>query len=171
MTGGIPSADGGEATAGGSAPEGSSMPSAADLAAMSPREAADRLFDRAMTEGESGDPERARFFARMGLQAYGQVPAAEMDDDAYFHVGLLHLAGGDVQAARDVADLLLEERRDHLYGLVLGLRAAATAGETEKVAEARDRLEAAIAAGESPEEPPYAPHAALIRREATGNGG
>ena len=85
ITGGLP-----ELQSGAAGPVGGSggMP---DLASMSPREAADRLFDRAMRESETGNKERASFFANMALQAYGRVPQADLDLDALFHVGLLHL--------------------------------------------------------------------------------
>lgn len=142
------------------------MPSAAELAAMSPREAADRLFERAMREREAGDPDRAAFFARMGLQAYARVPAAELDDDAWFHVGLLHLAAGDPAGARGTVGVLLEADPRHLLGLALGARVAEAAGDAEGAAAYRRRLREAIEAGVSSEEPPYAPHAALIEREA-----
>lgn len=185
ITGGIPSAGdgamagtagsdaGGAAGAGGEADarRGSGMPSAAELAAMPPRVAADRLFERAMTEGESGDLGRADFFARMALQAYGRVPPAEMDDDARFHVGLLHLTVGDLDAARAAAEALRAGNPSHLFGLVLGARVAEAAGDAGAAASYRDRLRSAIAAGESPEETPYAPHAALIHREAESDGG
>lgn len=143
------------------------MPSADELAAMSPREAADRLFDRAMRERDGEEPERAAFFARMGLQAYARVPAAEMDDDAWFHVGLLHLAAGDLEGARGTVGLLLESDPRHLLGLALGARVAEAAGDAEGAEAYRRRLRRAIEDGVSPEEPPYAPHAALIEREAS----
>lgn len=172
ITGGIPSPEGREAQgdgAGSGAAGG--MPSAAEIAAMPPRVAADRLFERAMRERDSGDAERAAFFARMGLQAYARVPPAEMDDDARFHVGLLHLASGDLDAARAVSGELLDDEPEHLLGLVLGARAAEAAGEPTAASEHRGRLRAALEAGVSPEAPPYAPHAELIRREAATAGG
>lgn len=179
ITGGIPGAD--EQAAGseaGGPPDGATsadmpsaaMPSAAELAAMPPRVAADRLFDRAMTEREGGDPERAAFFARMGLQAYDRVPEAEMDDDGRFHVGLLLLASGNLEAAREVARSLLEPEPSHLLGLVLAARTAEAAGDPAEAAGYRDRLREGLEAGLSPEEPPYAPHAALIRQEAAAGG-
>lgn len=180
ITGGIPGADEGAAGAGaGDATGGATpadmpsagMPSAAELAAMPPRVAADRLFERAMTEREGGDSVRAAFFARMGLQAYDRVPEAEMDDDARFHVGLLHLASGNLEAARSVARGLLEPEPDHLLGLVLAARIADAAGEPAAASEYRDRLRDGLAAGVSPEEPPYTAHAALIRQEAAAAGG
>lgn len=172
ITGGIPPAEGREAAGDGAGSDATgAMPSAAEIAAMPPRAAADRLFERAMTEGESDDAERAAFFARMGLQAYARVPPAEMDDDARFHVGLLHLASGDLDAARAVSGELLDDEPEHLLGLVLAARVAEAARDPGAAAGYRERLRSALEGGVSPDEPPYAPHAALIRREAATAGG
>lgn len=139
MGGGAPSA-GGAAPAGG----GGNMPSAGELANMAPREAADRLFDRTMRVRASGDTSRARFFAKMGRQAYGRVPASEMGADGRFHVGLLALVQGDTAAARSRARTILEEDPDHLLGLILALRSAAS--ESERSSYRERFLEAASAA-------------------------
>ena len=60
---------GGIGSPGGAAASGSGMMSAEELANLSPREAADRLFDRAMREHEGGG-ERAGFFGQMSIDAY-----------------------------------------------------------------------------------------------------
>lgn len=141
------------------------MPSAAELAQMPPREAADRLFDRAMREHERGDFERARFFAQMGLQAYGQVPPGEVDADARFHIGLLELLQGGRDAARATARTMLEEDPDHLLGLILAARAADMEGDSATARSYRERLRSAIASGGIPDRPEYEAHRALIERE------
>lgn len=164
MTGTVPAA-------GGTGGEGGAMPSAEELANMSPREAADRLFDRAMREGESGDPERAAFFADMALQAYGAVSPDDFDVDALFHIGLLHLAMGDAGAARAVGDLLLESDGTQLYGLVLLARSADAEGESDAAASARERLRAAIEDESALESPTYAPHRELLEEEVGGSDG
>lgn len=162
ITGGIPGAELPPA-----APEqGGRMPSAAELAAMPPRAAADRLFDRAMTEAEGGDTARARFFAQMGLEAYQAVPPAEMDGDARFHVGLLHLLLGSPEAARAQAAAVLNETPDHLLALILAARAAGAAGNAAEAEGFYGRLREALERGESPDDPEYAPHRELIEREA-----
>lgn len=141
------------------------MPSAAELAQMPPREAADRLFDRAMREHEGGDFERARFFARMGLQAYGQLPPGEVDADARFHIGLLQLLQGDRAGARETAATILDEEPDHLLGLLLAARTAGLEGDSATARSYRDRLRSAIAAGGIPDRPEYEAHRSLIERE------
>jgi len=54
-----------------------------DLASMSPREAADRLFNRVMTASENGDSAEALRFAPMALQAYNDL--GTLDNDARYH--------------------------------------------------------------------------------------
>lgn len=144
---------------------GGGMPTAGELADMSPREAADRLFDRAMREGEEGDPERSQFFAEMALTAYGRVGMGDLDTDAFFHIGLLHLAMGDPGAARGIGEALLSTDSEQLYGLVIEARAADAEGRTEDAAATRERLRAAIEGGVSLDDPAYAPHRSLIEGE------
>lgn len=171
-TGGLPEAgEGGDA-----APPPGGMPSSAELAAMSPREAADRLFDRAMREQEAGDAERARFFADMGLQAYGRVPAEQIDADARFHMGLLHLAMGSLEAAGAAADTILASAPNHLLGLILAARVSAAQGRSAAADSLRARLIEAIRGGELERRPEYGPHRGFIEAEAgieaeTGGGG
>ncbi len=160
ITGGLPGGD-----AGGSMPSQAGMP---DLASMSPREAADRLFERSMQEQESGNQEQASMFANMALQAYGQVPPEQIDLDAFFHVGLLHLSIGDANTARTIADGILEGAENHLLALLLGRRAAAAGGDQAAADAYATRLQAAVEAGllDQADRPEYQAHRALIEREA-----
>ncbi len=160
ITGGLP-----ESPSTGSAGGAGGMP---DLATMSPREAADRLFDRSMREQEAGNEEQAGMFANMALQAYGQVPQDQMDLDALFHVGLLHLAIGDAGTARLIADGLLADDDRHLLALLLARRAALAADDEAAAADYAARLRAAVDAGEldRAERPEYQAHRSLIETEA-----
>lgn len=163
LTGGISSADP-PGTAGATSGEstGTGMPSAAELANMTPRQAADRLFDRAMTERETGDPERGQFFAQMAIQAYGQIPPAELDADAHLHLGLLQLALGNAEGARAAAATILGPNPDQLFGLLLEVRAAEAVGDPAALEAARDRFRSAVAGGETPDLPVYEPHRTLL---------
>lgn len=176
ITGGLPSSsEGGGGTAGGGAAGaagGAGMPSPSELANMSPREAADRLFDRAMQEQETGDPERARFFAQMGLRAYERVPPGEVDADARFHIGMLELAMGDAEAAGEGAEALLSQRPDHLLGLILAARVAEARGEEGRADSLRARLREAVDAGALEEGlPGYEAHRSFIEAETGGGAG
>jgi hypothetical protein len=164
MTGGLPesSAAGGATGAGGGA---GGMP---DLSSMSPREAADRLFDRSMREQEAGNEGQASQFANMALQAYGQVPPDQIDLDALFHVGLLHLLIGDSNTATSIAESILADDESHLLALILARRAAVAAGDMAAADGYSERLRTAVEAGLIDEagRPEYQAHRGLIEREA-----
>lgn len=130
---------------------------------MTPREAADRLFERVMREHEGGDFERAAFFIGMALQAYDAVPPAEVDADLRFHVGLLSLISADSMAARESAEAILAEEPGHLLGLLLASRAAEFAGDAAAAAALRARMREEVAeAGGIPERAEYEAHRTLI---------
>lgn len=161
-TGGVPTAR----TDGAAASAGTGMPSMEELAAMGPRGAADRLFERAMSEHENGNLEAAARFVRMGLQAYGGVPAGEMDADARFHVGLLQLMTGDSAGSRASARAILEEDSEHLLGLILMARVEDFAGEPEAAAARRRVLRGIVhERGGIPDREEYRAHRPLIERE------
>ena len=67
-------------------------PGPVDLSQLTPREAADRLFDRVMISREAGKLDTAAFFAPMAIRAYGMLDA--LDLDARFHIGLLEVENG-----------------------------------------------------------------------------
>ncbi len=107
-------------------PVGGPIPGAGtppDLSSMTPREAADRLYDRVMRAASAGDTAEALAFLPMTLDAYALV--VPLDADGHYHVSLLHALGGERRMARDAADRALADAPDHL--LLLGAAAAAAA--------------------------------------------
>jgi len=68
------------------------------------------------------------FFLPMALGAYDQLPA--LDADARYHVGLLHLAGGDVIAALTQADTIQRAMPSHLFIYILRAHAYQAQGNT-----------------------------------------
>lgn len=137
---------------------------------MTPRQAADRLYDRAMSEHEQamntgGDLERAEFFVEMGLQAYAAIPPNEVDPDVYFHIGMLHFMTGDSASARSSVDAILDADRDHLLGLLLAGRIAGFVGDVEGAAGFRARVRQLVEdAGGIPDRVEYQAHRQLIER-------
>lgn len=150
----------------GQAGAGGAGPSGVDLSSMSPREAADRLFDRAMRTEAQGDTTQARFFAQMGVQAYGNVPDSQIDSDARFHIGLLQLMQGDVEAAERSAEAILARGPNHLLGWLLRVRVAEFRGDDAALAEARDAYLGALDAERATNRPEYEQHGSLIDAEA-----
>lgn len=170
-TGGVIEGGGdGAAGMGGGAATGG-MPSATDLSSMSPREAADRLFNRTMRMKEGGAPaDSVRFFARMGVRAYSQVPAGQAGADLRFHVGLLELARDEPRAAMARADSILAGEEGNLLGLLLAARAAEAAGDADAAERYRSRLRARVEEVDLDGRPSYRAHRALLEEYAAGGG-
>jgi hypothetical protein len=132
-----------------------------DLSQMSPRDAADRLFNRIMTAYESGAKDSAQFFAPMALQAYGMV---ELDADARYHVGLIDLVSDDYAGAAAQADTIARTVPGHLYATVLRAEVARARGDSAALRQAQrvflDHYDAETKANR----PEYAEHPGLLER-------
>lgn len=90
-----------------------------DLSKMTPREAADSLYNRVMRAAQSGDQATVARFTPMALQAYEML--GTLDSDARYHVALIRLHTGDVSGAKADGDAILKAVPGHLFGyLVLG---------------------------------------------------
>ena len=93
-----------------------------DISRMSPRERADRLFDRIVRAAEAGDTEQVTQFQPMALSAYAML--GQQDSDSRYHVGLIHTLAGNFAAARAQLDTLRAVEPDHLLGAMLGFTLA-----------------------------------------------
>ena len=93
---------------------GGGMP---DLAAMTPREQADRLFNRIMTAHQSGNQGEIDMFKPMALQVYGML--GPLDPDAHYHVGLIHSITGSPDSAAARADSIEAAVPNHLLAIML----------------------------------------------------
>lgn len=100
---------------GGAGGAGAMDPTQIDLSSMTPRERADRLFNRVMEGVSRGDTARIGFFADMGIKAYADV--VERDADLHYHLGELYRVRGDLDGARAQADTILAADPAHLFGL------------------------------------------------------
>ena len=100
-----------------------------DLSSMTPREAADRLYDRIMRAASAGDSAEALAFLPMALDAYNLV--VPLDADGHYHLSLLHALGGDYPVAREVADRGLADAPSHLLLLGAAAQAAAELGDND----------------------------------------
>ena len=143
-------------------------PSQVDLSSMTPRERADRLYDRVMRLASAGDSAQARTFLPMALAAYQMVP--EIDADGRYHLGVLALMAGDAPGARAQADTLLAHSPDHLFGLYNAAEAERLMGND---AAARQLLQRFVdvydeeVAKALPEYSDHAPALDAMRQEAT----
>jgi hypothetical protein len=125
-TGGPPVMAGGGGAGPGVAPN-------VDLSAMSPREAADRLFDRVMRAVQRGDTTEVFNFVPMAVAAYDR--AQPLDADGFFHLSLLQAVSFDFTGALATAQTALSSDPDHL--LLLSAAAGAAAALADTVAAAR----------------------------------
>lgn len=111
--------------------------SALDLNNMSPREAADRLFNRVMEAMSQGDTTGALFFQPMAVQAYER--AEPLDLDGVLHQSLLE-ALSDPAAGLATAQRILEPEPDHVLGLGAAAQAAIALGDSAQAATYYQRL-------------------------------
>ncbi|MGZ8413244.1 MAG: zinc ribbon domain-containing protein [Gemmatirosa sp.] len=147
-----PFAGGGAGAAGGRAP---------DHSPMSPRDIADRLFDRIMRLSSEGKPDSVGFFADMALQNYAQMGSA-LDADLRYDMGRVAEVAGRDEIARAQADTILKAQPNHLLGLVLASKAALMRGDAAAVAAFNKRLAAAAPAERAKNLEEYQRHAADI---------
>ena len=115
----------------GGGPGGSAAP-ASDISTMTPRERADRLFDRVMRAAAGGDSAEITFFAPMAIQSYGMLDA--LDADARYHIGLLEAETGNVAGMLAQADTLERASAGHLFVLLLRAEAAKRSGDGAELA-------------------------------------
>lgn len=136
-------------------------PGSTDLAQLSPKEQADRLFDRVMRESEAGEADSVKIFAPMAIQAH-QMLGSALDADGRLHLGLIHLAVGETAAARAQADTILRGAPTHLYGLVLRIRLAEAARDAAATQRALRAYATAYSAERAKNLPEYAQHGQLL---------
>lgn len=93
-----------------------------DLSKMSPRDAADRLFDRTARAASAGDTSQVQFFGPMTIQAYQNVEP--LDPDARLHMGLVYLNLGQADSAIIQANEIARSNGTHLFAAALRAQAA-----------------------------------------------
>jgi hypothetical protein len=133
-----------------------------DLSTMSSREAADRLFNRVMMAEEQGDKQEVLQFAPKAIQAYGLVD--NMDADAYYHIGLIHAALGEVGKMQKQVEILKQVSPGHLLGLILEHDAAEKSGDGDAAAKASAAFAAAYASEIKAGRPEYEAHRNTIEK-------
>lgn len=100
----------------------------------SPRDQADRLFNRIMQESSAGNTDQAIFFTPMAIQAYGA--AEPLDADGLYHLSLIHAVAGDFASSRAAAQRILDMMPTHLLGLAALAEAAIGEGDSATAAQA-----------------------------------
>ena len=108
-----PGAQSGENSAGEAAPAGTPP----DIASMSPAERFNRLFDRVMRAASAGDTAQAKQFAPMAILAYGMLDTVTAD--LRYHAAVLYAETGQYAAALALADTILAQNPNHLFGYLV----------------------------------------------------
>lgn len=133
-----------------------------DLSTMTPREQADRLYNRIMTAYEAGDTGQVKFFAPMALQAYANL-GADLDPDARLHLGLVQLAIGAAVPAGAEGDTILKTSPNHLFGWLLKARAAEAEGNAAQAKRAYQAFMKNYDAELAKKRPEYQEHAQMLQ--------
>lgn len=125
-----------------------------------PREQADRLFNRVMQAVSQGDTAQASFFLPMAILAYRQ--AGELDADGLYHLSVLQATAGNFADALETAERILAAEPDHLLGLGAAARAAALAGDDDGARGYYERLLGAFETERARDRREYRDHAQLL---------
>ncbi|HSJ24517.1 MAG TPA: zinc ribbon domain-containing protein [Longimicrobiales bacterium] len=125
-----------------------------------PREQADRLFNRVMAAREQGNMPEALQFAPMGVQAYQM--AEPLDDDGLYHLATLQNTASDFNGALQTAERILSRNPDHLLGLASAAEAAEGAGDTAAARQYHQRLLDAYETEIGRNLPEYMDHARIL---------
>lgn len=104
-----------------------------DLSSMTPREAADRLFNRVMTAVSAGDSAQVQSFLPMAIQAYQMVEP--LDADGHYHLSELQRTAGQPDSALTTARRALATAPDHLLVLAAAAQAARDLGDEAQARE------------------------------------
>jgi len=136
-----------------------------DISNMTPREAADRLYDRIARASEAGDSGQVNFFAPMALQAYAAV--SPLDIDARLHIGMIELAAGNPAGAMAQADTIQRESRTHLFGSLLKARVAEATNNTAAKRQAYQAFLANWTAERAKSLPEYGQHETVLNEMRT----
>jgi hypothetical protein len=152
---GATDADAGEADAG--APTGAPP----DISTMSASERFNRLFDRVMRAAAAGDTAQARQFTPMAILAYGMLDTVTAD--ARYHAAVLYAESGQDAAALALADTILAQNPNHLFGYLVRGEVADRRRDARAAAAARKdfmaHYQAEIGRADRPE---YADHKPVI---------
>ena len=147
-----------------------------DLSTLTPRQAADMLYNKIMTLHEAGQADSVNFFSPMALQAYANL-GSDLDPDARLHVGLIELATGATGPAAAQGDTILRKTPTHLFGFLLKAEAAEAEGNAAAARRAYQGLLKNYDAEMAKQRPEYAEHAQILQdartkaQRATGKAG
>jgi hypothetical protein len=142
---------------------------APDISTMSAEEQATRLHDRVMGLAERGRSDSVQFFAPMAIGAYQRLDSLTLDQR--YDLGSIAVVSGDQDLARAQSDTILARSPNHLLGLMLGIGAARSAGDTPRAQALERRFVAAAQTERAKQLPEYRMHSREIEAALRAAGG
>lgn len=136
-----------------------------DLSSMTPREAADRLFNRVMEYVSVGDSVQAQAFLPMAIAAYDR--ARPLDHDGLFHLSLLNRTANNLDAALADAEEVLAAEPNHVLALSAAAEAAIELGRLDDAEGYYTRLVEAYTQESTRPLPEYQGHQNLMESART----
>lgn len=136
-----------------------------DISQMTPEERFIRLNDRVMTAAEQGDTTTVTRFMPMAFAAYSQLDSANADDR--YHAALLHAQVGEYAQAQALADTILAQTPNHLFGWVVRAVVAQAQGNSSALAASRKAFLAHYAAQMKLNRPEYQEHGKALEEFRT----
>lgn len=133
-----------------------------DPSTMTPREAADHVFNRVMLANEQGKAVEVLQFAPMAVQAYESLAA--LDADGHYHLGMLQFVTGDFDKAREQIAKIKELVPNHLLALTLEHAIAEQIADEEAEARALAAFAAAYESEMATGRLEYASHTTTIEQ-------
>ena len=114
---------------------------ASDIASLSTRERAGRLYDRIMRLHGERKVDSVGFFAQMALASYAAIP--DIDTDARYDMARVAMVAQALDVAAAQSDAILKSDQNHLLGLLLSADIARARGEPSKAIRAEQQFIAA----------------------------
>jgi hypothetical protein len=136
-----------------------------DISNMTPRERAQRLFDRVMRYAGEGKKDSLLTFAPMAIASL-EMLGPDLDLDGRYDMARVALEADMPNVAAAQADTILQKAPTHLLGLALKARTLSLAGDTKGAAAALAAFAAARESELKKKLPEYEMHAADIEQTA-----
>jgi len=132
-----------------------------DISNMSPKQAAQRLFDRVMRSAQAGDTQQVSFFGPMTVQAYARVPTLGNDD--HYDIGLINGLLNQPEAELAEADTIAKAVPTHLFASMLRYDVAHTRNDSGAMRRAAQNFLNHYTAEMKANRPEYADRTSLIQ--------
>lgn len=143
---------------------------APDISNMTPREQFQRLSDRVTLASENGDTATVVNFTPMALGAYANLPPGDRDIDARYHAAMIQTQVGMFTEAAALADTILAESPNDLFGYFIQAIVADFQGTSAKAEAARADFRKHFDAEMAKQREDYEAHRTLLESFRTSKG-